>query len=315
MNPRAPDEDMTSYKTRLVCTHILDCLSHHRRAASVAPASSSKAPLPTAPLIVGLQGPQGSGKTTLTNQLVSRLAEKEIKAAVLSIDDLYLPFSGLERVARENEGNVLLAGRGQPGTHDVELGAQLLRELNTINEEEGKSVELPVFDKSLNSGKGDRSPEHKVIVSSPLDVVVLEGWCLGFAPLPINVLRQRYKEAASRQPRAYFSSHTLSHLEMINTNLLILQRSWYPYLSGGFIQLVPQTIETVFEWRLEAEHAMKAKNGGKGMTDEEVRRFVERYMPGYELFAEGVVGKGVPWEGRLLRLGLDEGREVTFVEK
>ncbi|PWN30687.1 P-loop containing nucleoside triphosphate hydrolase protein [Jaminaea rosea] len=295
---KGSDEDMSSYKTRLVCSHIRNCLSQHR--------SGKK------PLIVGVQGPQGSGKTTLTTGLVKSLAQQSIKVAVFSIDDLYLPFAGLEEVAQRNAGNVLLAGRGQPGTHDVELGSKILRELSGINDGSGSTVSLPIFDKSQNGGKGDRSADS-VPVSSPIDVVVFEGWCLGFASLQPNALRQRYKAGAQGDTRCYFSSHALSHLETINANLAQLERAWYPYLDA-FVQLVPQTIETVFEWRLEAEHAMKAKNGGKGMTDEEVRGFVERYMPGYELFAEGVTQEDAPWKGRLLRIGLDERRDVTFVE-
>ena len=30
----------------------------------------------------------------------------------------------------------------------------------------------------------------------------------------------------------------------------------------------------IYKWRLQQEHAMKAQNGGKGMTDEQVKKWV-----------------------------------------
>lgn len=289
------------------------------------------------PLIVGLQGPQGSGKTTLTRQLVDTLGkptspdERPLRVAVFSVDDLYLPFAGLQSVAQRNPGNVLLEGRGQPGTHDIELGSKVLSALTAINEDsDGRSrtVSLPIFDKSQNDGRGDRS-KKTVAVNAPLDLVLFEGWCLGFRSLQPSELDHRYlkqqlQEEASAP--AFFIKHPLAHIRCINENLRRLEAEWYPHIDA-FVQLIPtsaganasgqytSSLSTVFDWRLQAEHDMKAANGGKGMSDQEVHTFVERYMPGYELFSDGVTAKDVPWKGRLLRIGLDEERQVTFTEQ
>lgn len=61
----------------------------------------------------------------------------------------------------------------------------------------------------------------------------------------------------------------------------------------------------------QQEHAMKAKNGGKGMTDEQVEAFIARYMPGYECFLGGVSSAAAPWAGRGLQLILDTRRAVV----
>ncbi|CAO1638010.1 unnamed protein product [Parajaminaea phylloscopi] len=350
---------MRADKAKLVATHIRTQL---RSTRSVQATPSHGAP--RRPLVVGVQGPQGSGKTTLTRQVVDALSAgngssssdakadsasqdamtasasqtlRPLRVAVFSVDDLYLPFEGLQRVARENPGNALLSGRGQPGTHDVALGSQILSQLAHINEgrpgggDESDSVHLPIFDKSLHGGKGDRS-QSTVPVSSPLDVVLFEGWCLGFRCLSDDDLQRRYHDAissSSSSDQPYFLRHELSHLEAINLQLRTLEQAWYPHIDA-FVQLVPcdapasssdkpllgggTLLQTVFDWRLQAEHAMKAANGGKGMTDDEVLAFVERYMPGYELFGSGVLRPDAPWSGRMLRIGLDRDRQVTAAE-
>lgn len=39
-----------------------------------------------------------------------------------------------------------------------------------------------------------------------------------------------------------------------------------------------------------------------------------RYMPGYELFMDGLHGQRTPWHGRGLRIILDENRTVVTEE-
>jgi D-glycerate 3-kinase len=47
--------------------------------------------------------------------------------------------------------------------------------------EPGKEILIPRFDKSLFNGKGDRLEKDKwTNVNYPLDILILEGWCLGF---------------------------------------------------------------------------------------------------------------------------------------
>lgn len=35
------------------------------------------------------------------------------------------------------------------------------------------------------------------------------------------------------------------------------------------------SLSMIYKWRLEQEHDMKARNGGKGMTDEAVKLYVD----------------------------------------
>ena len=149
------------------------------------------------PLFVGLQGPQGSGKSYTSKLLQNHLSSPPLglRVAVLSIDDLYLPHTALQSLAESNPGNRLLHGRGQPGTHDIDLG---LRIFGALSECQKSDVELPRFDKSLHNGEGDRLPMDGsgVIIRQPpcLDVVILEGWFVGFYPITTEELEKRWRD-------------------------------------------------------------------------------------------------------------------------
>lgn len=146
------------------------------------------------PLFVGLQGPQGSGKSFLSAKLESRLssAPHSLRVVVLSIDDIYLTHDGLVSLAVSHPKNMLWQGRGQPGTHDVDLG---VRTLSALKSGAGR-VEIPSFDKGLYDGEGDRLPADgfgKVISQPPIiDIVILEGWCVGFNSISQVELVQKW---------------------------------------------------------------------------------------------------------------------------
>jgi len=188
--------------------------------------------------------------------------------------DLYLPHAALVQVAAEHADNPLLQGRGQPGTHDVPLGTRLLRAFHTLNEIPGASLTLPVYDKSAFDGYGDRKAEGAV-VQAPIDVILFEGWCLGYRSLPDAEIARRIDSAP---PEAACHAYPRASLYAINAELRVWERAWYPWMDA-FVQFYPAvqgTYALVYHWRLDAEHKMKASNGGHGMSDEQVRAFVQR---------------------------------------
>lgn len=182
----------------------------------------------------------------------------------------------------------LLQGRGQPGTHDVQVGERILRAFRT---DANDTVSLPVYDKSAHGGAGDRRAVWKC-VNRPVDVVLFEGWCLGFRSLSETELAQMYEEGKSRfsemreedaKDRAEFTACGLDELRFVNEQLQGWEQIWYPLLDV-FVQFVPVAQDgaspwsLIYPWRLEAEHKMKRTNGGRGMTDEQVYAFVKRYV-------------------------------------
>lgn len=135
------------------------------------------------PLIVGINGAQGSGKSTLCGFLEVLLDEHGLKAATLSLDDLYLGKADRQRLAREV--HPLFATRGVPGTHAPVRGLAIFDDLAA-----GRDLVLPRFDKGT-----DEPSKGTERIIGPVDVLLFEGWCVGCPPqadedllAPVNAL-------------------------------------------------------------------------------------------------------------------------------
>lgn len=70
---------------------------------------------PNRPLVIGLNGMQGVGKTTLVAPLAAALATDNINTIVFSLDDFYLTHDEQVKLAAENPENALVQHRGEPG--------------------------------------------------------------------------------------------------------------------------------------------------------------------------------------------------------
>lgn len=130
------------------------------------------------PLLVGINGAQGSGKTTLCRFLEPLLAEQELRAVTLALDDFYLTRADRREAAQRH--HPLFATRGVPGTHDV---ASIEQALGAF--EAGRPAVLPRFDKAAD----DRSAQP-VTIDPPVDVILFEGWCVAARPQPDESLAQ-----------------------------------------------------------------------------------------------------------------------------
>jgi D-glycerate 3-kinase len=206
-------------KVSIIVEHVLAHLSSQSSLSS--------------PLFLALQGPQGSGKTFLTEHVKNSLScaderHSALRVATLSIDDLYLPHTQLKAVAFSNPGNALLRGRGQPGTHDIALGLSLLRSLKDINRSATGHLRIPRFDKSLFGGEGDRLPECQwTPIQGPLDVVLLEGWCVGFYPQSRQYIERRINQVPLGLEQTFdVSAYTLEHVLDVNRHLAEYAKWW-----------------------------------------------------------------------------------------
>ncbi|KAI7853738.1 P-loop containing nucleoside triphosphate hydrolase protein [Circinella umbellata] len=301
--------------------HIL----HHREAYLQ---DRAQRQLPNRPFIVGVSGCQGSGKTTLCDTLAHLLNDEtthNLNVVTFSLDDFYLTRNDQAKLASNNPNNKLLQVRGQPGSHDLQLAKTTF---NNLLDPKVTSLAIPSYDKSSFGGLGDRRDKSEwKTVYAPYDVILFEGWSQGFKPLPPQELQRMYKEAKGRM-----ALQPLASLEQINHNLTQYENDLYAFFDI-FIHLSPADPEQVFNWRLQQEHHMKATRGVEGMSDEDVRNFVDTYMPAYELylprldrvgfFGQGLRGESLkPYEGpkradggysgveRHLRLVLDSERRV-----
>jgi D-glycerate 3-kinase len=78
------------------------------------------------PFVQGILGGQGAGKTTLAIALKNILACMGLSCIGISIDDLYKTHAEREELKRQDPR---LIWRGPPGTHDIDLGIQVLDRL------------------------------------------------------------------------------------------------------------------------------------------------------------------------------------------
>lgn len=238
---------------------------------------------PGRPFTLGVNGPQGSGKTTLTAALCERLASRGKRAVAISVDDFYLTRAEQVALAARHPNNPYWQQRGYPGTHDVALGARILE---AVRSRAPGEVRVPRYDKSRHAGQGDRKPESEwIAVPTPLDAIFLEGWMLGFRPVPEEELPGEAFRCANRALADY--------------------EAWYRQLDG-FLQLDPEDPHFVLDWRAETEEKMRA--GGKaGMSAEEIRAYAEKFLPAYALYLPRLRQKA-PGPGPVLRVRIAKNR-------
>ncbi|KAI0157374.1 P-loop containing nucleoside triphosphate hydrolase protein [Xylariaceae sp. FL1272] len=253
----------------------------------------SQIPAPGRPYILAVSGLQGSGKSTWSKALTQSLnAEHGINTRTVSLDDFYHDHETLKTIRETNADNPLLRTRGQPGTHDEKLCAAFLASLASSQDTQSPIL-LPAFDKSKFGGEGDRVPieQWERVPREPrLQVLILEGWCVGFQPLSDDDVQAAKQAASTSQSEqnelsiTTLATHKLEHLHLINDNL----RRYCSTFMGrsdfdGLLHLNTADLRHVYHWRLDQEHAL-LKASGSGMSDDEVIRFVRGYMPAYELY-------------------------------
>ncbi|KAI0428095.1 putative Uridine/cytidine kinase [Xylaria sp. FL1042] len=254
-------------KSPICIPFILERLQSHLRSGS------------TRPFIIGLNGVQGVGKTTLVSKLAETLRQDEgLETLVCSIDDFYLAHDDQVALAASMPDNALVQVRGEPGTHDMALAKDFFAAILTSS-----ATQVPQYDKSLFAGQGDRLPRANwPNVNAPgqpkVQVVIFEGWCVGYRSLPPAEVLRKYNA-----PSRTLKSHDPRHLQFINEKL-----GAYDAITNvfdAFIHVDAEETEWVYDWRLEQEAMLRAQRG-TGMSDEQVVRFVDAYYPAYELFTD-----------------------------
>lgn len=277
-NDLAQDSAARVYKyyvpAYLWCVGRLEKHRHEKRA-------NERPNAKTRPLCVALTAPQGCGKTTLVAALEFLFEKNGVAAASASIDDFYLTGAEQDKLSLANPGNALLRYRGNAGTHDVQLAVNTLRSLRSINDDDFATltVSVPRYDKTLRGGRGDRAArEFWPEITAPLDIVLLEGWMLGFAP------------AADADA---FAAHP--DLPAVNAALRDDAYGDLHALLDDWIVVRVRDTRWVRSWRLEAEQQARSE-GRPTLTDAEVGDFVNRFLPAYDLYAGAMYRRG-PWRG------------------
>ena len=240
-------------------------------------------------LVIGINGCQGSGKTTLADYLCTCLKDRGLKALAISLDDFYL--TRQQRQQLSSEVHPLLSTRGVPGTHDLALAIETLNNLSMdqddsnicreIKKRKGtETVKVPRF----NKAQDDRLPvEEWPEVDTPLDIIILEGWCVGITAEAEDVLLQPINELESLQDpdgewRRYINQQLVTNYPEL----------WQ--LIDRLIMLQAPSFSCVYQWRLEQEQKLAqqvkvANDSGlqegntvsRIMSAQEIQQFIQHY--------------------------------------
>ena len=216
------------------------------------------------PLVLGVNGAQGSGKSTaclFLKLLFEALYDKH--CAILSIDDFYL--SRDERARLAAELHPLLRTRGVPGTHNVALAISVINAL--LN---GNPVALPRFDKAND----DCVPsEQWPLQQRAVDIILFEGWCVGARPQsdqqlaePVNSLER--EEDTEGHWRRYVNRCLMDDYQQLFAAIDVLVMFKVPDMAS------------VFEWRSLQEQKLAQTadpNSTALMSAQQVQRFIEHY--------------------------------------
>ena len=248
------------------------------------------------PRVIGINGCQGSGKSTLADYLCTAVSEQlDMKTVALSLDDFYLTKSERNELARQV--HPLLATRGVPGTHDVELAISCIKQLLA-----GEKTLVTRFDKSID----DRVPQDQLSsIDEPVGLIVLEGWCLGALP--------QKPEALTNAINALEQEEDTDSVWRNYVNQALIDE--YPALfnlADELIMLQAPSFDTVFNWRLEQEQKLvkrltkEGKNTDSGiMNEQQIRRFISYF----ERVTENSLQEMPQRADHLFTLGLS--REIT----
>jgi D-glycerate 3-kinase len=202
--------------------------------------------------IIGISALPGTGKTTLGKWLEAISLKLNFKIAVISIDDFYLPSNEMKLAIKNNPWNV---SRGFPGSHSVNLMHEKL-----LNWKINGELNVPVFDKSLRNGLGDRSHWR----SDKPDILIIEGWFLGIDPFPSEINYQDiYLADLSPLESAYRCK--------IQNNLKEYLDVWD--LINNIWQLKPLKFEYMNMWKRNQEKEMFLQKG-TALQDQKLSNFL-----------------------------------------
>ena len=220
------------------------------------------------PLILGLAGGQGAGKTTIAS-IISIILKKYFKLIVfkISIDDFYR--TRKERIKLSKKVHPLLLTRGVPGTHDTNIMLNFLKKVKNKN---FKNINLPRFNKAID----DRFSKYAWYkINKKPDIIILEGWCVG-AKAQSN--KQLIKTINSQEKA---KDQKMIWRKYVNDQLKNKYKKLFNQLNC-LIYLKAKNFSLLQNWRLMQEKKLwlnsKNKKNLKIMSKGDVINFMQTYQ-------------------------------------
>jgi D-glycerate 3-kinase len=215
-----------------------------------------------------LAGGQGTGKTTISS-IIKIILEKYFKLKVfkISIDDFYK--TRKERLNLSKKVHPMLATRGVPGTHDVQMMLDFFKKAKSKN---FKKIDLPNFNKAAD----DRFPKkYWYKIKEKPDVIIFEGWCVG-AKAEINKTLKKSINSLEK-----VNDQKLIWRKHVNKQLKMKYKDLYSQLNC-MIYLKAKNFSLLQKWRLKQEHKLwlktKKSSSHKIMSKGDVINFMQTYQ-------------------------------------
>ena len=216
------------------------------------------------PIVIGLSGGQGSGKSTISR--IIKIVLKEIfnlETVIFSIDDFYKTLN--QRKKMSLKVNPLFITRGVPGTHDTKL---LFNCIKNLKNKKFRKIKIPRFDKSID----DRLPKQKwQKIDKKPDIVIFEGWCVGVKPQKKHYLNRPINKLEKDEDKKKIWRYS------VNRTLKNEYQKIFKLIDKIIFLQVP-SFKKVYEWRLLQEKKLKLHSKGKKiMSNKEIKRIIMFY--------------------------------------
>ncbi len=227
----------------------------------------------TSPIpVIGINGSQGSGKSTAAIILKSMLEAKyKHQVAIVSIDDFYHTKAKRNELAQSL--HPLFATRGVPGTHDVDLALHTIQQLKQLRK--GESYSIPRFDKASDDRKDEQQWDK---IEGPVSIIIFEGWC---------VASQAVDKDSLLDP--------INDLEKLEDKKIIWRVRSNEFLAGAYQSLFKQidyllmlkapNFDVVYQWRLlqeqklaESLNSSQKKTSHSLLKPYQLRHFIQHYQ-------------------------------------
>ena len=217
------------------------------------------------PLLVSINGAQGTGKSTMT-RFLKFIIESEMKCNVaeLSLDDFYL--TRKQRFQLADDVHPLFKTRGVPGTHDVAMLERVLHDLLAQ-----KPCDIPRFDKAKDDRCDEQAWDHQ---GQPVDVILFEGWCNNSPAQDVSALDQAVNELEENEdPQGIWRHH-------VNEQLIDYQKRVF-HNTDMCIMLNAPDFECIYQWRSLQEQKLRstlcAADKQHSMDEDQLKRFIQHY--------------------------------------
>ena len=220
------------------------------------------------PLILGLSGGQGIGKTTISS-IITLILKKYFKLNIfkISIDDFYK--TRKERFLLSKKIHSLLMTRGVPGTHDINI---MLNFFKRVKKNNFKSLKLPKFDKAID----DRCKKSSwYTIKKRPDIIIFEGWCVGAMAQKNSMLKKSINSLEKT------NDQNLIWRKFVNNQLKTKYKKLFGHLDN-LLYLKAKNFNLLQQWRIKQEKKLwlklKKRKNLKIMNRREVINFMQTYQ-------------------------------------